>query len=69
MISASNLQGVGKNNLAHYTAKPQYLIDNSVMYKTTTAMKSKNLKSSPMKQMNAFNRGRASLATGSPSRL
>ena len=44
---ASNAQGT-MNNLANYTAKPDYLIDDSVMFKTTTAMKHKNLKSSPM---------------------
>ena len=68
---ASNNQGL-QNNLANYTAKPDYLIDESVMFKTTTAMKTKNLKSSPMK-MNAFTRGRggdggASLNPDSPAR-
>ena len=69
MISASNAQDGIRNNLAHYTAKPDYLIQDSVMYKTTTAMKTKNVKSSPLKGgTSAFHRGRASLATASPGR-
>lgn len=55
---ASTAQGTMNNLAGNYTAKPGYIIDESVMFKTTTAMKQKNLKSSPVK-MNAFSRGRA----------
>lgn len=70
MISASNAQDGIRNNLAHYTEKPGYLIQDSVMYKNTTAMKTKNVKrDSPLKGgASAFHRGRASLATSSPGR-
>lgn len=65
---ASNAQGGLLNNLGNYTAKPDYIIDESVMFKNTTAMKTKNLKSSPMK-MNAFVRPKGStIGADSPTR-
>ena len=64
---ASTAQGTMNNLAGNYTAKPGYIIDESVMFKNTTAMKSKNLKSSPMK-MNAFTRSKATGPADSPAR-